>query len=95
MATQAELNEQEFSSLMRKYQHAVQLTAGCDSRGQYYIDKAYDDLQEFVNAHPEFAERTPTRREQCTDDGAGGVATGLATFPADRRRDGREECVIC
>jgi hypothetical protein len=63
---------------MKKYTISCETTEGCGSRGQMYIDQAWDELQTFCITHPEFAKAMPRAKYQCKNDGAGGTNTGFA-----------------
>ncbi len=91
--TEAESLDSKFSSLIFEYNHSIRFTAGCGSRGQYYINAAWEKLQNFVKEHPEFESEMPKTKYRQRDDGTGGMATGLATFAADARRNG-DDCSV-
>lgn len=55
-----DLHFEEWNSLMSKYHVSIQITEGCGSRGQYYVDKAHLELQEFTKSHDLYASRLPS-----------------------------------
>ena len=67
--------QQEFQQLLNAYHSTVRTTSGCGSRGQMYINGAHEALQNFAQEHPEYKSEVP-RKENCSDDGAGGFSTG-------------------
>ena len=68
-----------FDSLIRGYHATVRSTAGCGSRGQMYIDTAWDKIDSFARSHPEFRPRVPKKTVQ-HDDGYGGFGSGFSNW---------------
>jgi len=71
------IDEIEYDSLIREYEHSIEFTSGCGERGQFYIDTAFQKLKEWIESHPGTPEKLP-RRHICQNDGTDGVSTGLA-----------------
>ncbi len=69
--------ESIFQNLCATYQIVLRTTAGTGTRGDYYIQNEYEELEKFVGDHPEFKNRLP-QKHKCDDDGTFGMATGMA-----------------
>lgn len=85
--------ESEFNTLINRYYRTIQITAGCGDRAQGYIDSEWKNLAKFADEHPEFKSRLPKSKQRSYDDGTGGMATGMATFAANARRND-DDCTI-
>jgi len=68
----------EFDRLFVRYMHSLEFTAGCGSRGQHYVDDAWEELNKFTKSNPQFEKRVP-RKHWCDDDGTGGLSSGLVS----------------
>jgi len=68
-----------FDGLIRNYHATIRSTAGCGSRGQRYIDTAWNKIDAFARSHPEFRARVPKKTIQY-DDGYGGFASGFSNY---------------
>ena len=90
IALAPKVGQEEFDSLLAKYNTEVRTTYGTGSRGQTYIDKAYAKLEAFVETHADFRSDLPTKH-RCHDDGAQGLSGAMMTF-AENSRDG--DCSI-
>lgn len=71
--------QKSFNELIIIYPSTIRSTTGCGSRGQIYIDSAWEKLNAFANAHPEFRSRVP-EKTICSNDGFGGFASGFSNF---------------
>lgn len=71
--------QNEWDKLVNTYNMTVRNTSGCGSRGQIYIDNAYQLMIDFSNNQPDFKPSLP-KRTTCYNDGFGGMATGLGSF---------------
>lgn len=67
----------QFEQLYREYSIAVETTTGCGSRGQHYIDNAWDKMVEFSKLHPEIDKKMLGCKHICTNDGTSGLASGV------------------
>jgi len=72
-------HEDKFNTLLSDYHGSIRFTEGCGSRGQHYIDNAYEKLYTFVKENPQFVNRLP-QKYTCHDDGMYGMSGGLAAF---------------
>lgn len=80
--------EQEWKRLYNEYLITIKTTHGCGSRGDYYIEAAYQKLVLFVKEHPNPEFKLPNRYK-CFDDGLEGAFSGVASISTNR-----DECSI-
>lgn len=83
---------EEYNEAVREYHGTIRMSAGCGERGQGYIEAArarmvakYKELTGEERASVQLPGKT-----RCSDDGTGGVATGVAValgLVAPRMRD--------
>lgn len=82
--------QKEFDSLIANYNLAVRTTHGRGQLGQISIDRAYVQLETFVEGHPDFRSDLPTKH-LCPDDGLAGFS-GLVINLSEDAREG--DCSI-
>lgn len=56
-----------WNHLLQTYYNTINMTSGCGSRGQIYVDQAYNNLVEFCYNHSEFKSQLP-KKHKCQDD---------------------------
>lgn len=82
---------EEYNEAVRRYHGTIQLSAGCGERGQGYIDAArarmvakYKELTDEERAGVQLPGKT-----RCSDDGTGGIASGVAVALRQLYRDAK------
>ncbi len=68
-----------FDILISRYDSIVARTAGCGKRVQTIIDVAWDELDAFAQAYPEFRSEIPKKATQY-DDGQDGLTGALSAY---------------
>lgn len=66
--------KEEYNKLLMNLQIADSFTTGCGERGKFYIENAYNELEEFVINNNNF--HLPPK-PICFNDGSGGALSGL------------------
>lgn len=70
----------QYEDSLTKYYKTLEMVSGCGNRGQSYINKAYKELVEMYEKLTE-QEKTNNKlpvKARLTDDGTGGIATGMS-----------------
>ncbi len=56
-----DLLEEKFQFLLQSCYNTIHMTIGTENRGQFYVDKAYQNLMAFVDQNPTFKNKIPKR----------------------------------
>ena len=75
-------NLDNFKAYRDQFRHTILATSGCGKRGDIYLDEAYEKMQKSYNELTEEEQKQVDlpRKVKCSDDGTGGIRTGLGFF---------------
>ena len=51
--------QEEFNTLLWRYNALVRISSGCGFRSQVWVDEKWKELREFLKLHPEFKDQAP------------------------------------
>jgi len=75
-----ELDEQ-FRRLVSNYYSTIDCVSGTGARGQSYVDKAYTNIEEFCQFHPEYKDKLAgVKKHRVDNDGYGGFLGAAAAI---------------